>query len=146
MNIKIYSIDKKGKNSLYQPIIEHFIKVSRPFAKVEVIDIFNNKISKAQDISSKKAQESYTKEFEPHLKRGYSVALDISGREVDSFEFAKTILEGKKNVSFFIGGAYGFEKKFVNSCDISVSFGRITMSHKLAKVVLLEQIYRGMTI
>jgi len=33
MNIKIYSIDKKGKNSLYQPIIEHFIKVSGPFAK-----------------------------------------------------------------------------------------------------------------
>ena len=146
MNIKIYSIDKKSKNSLYQPIIEHFIKISKPFAKVEVIDIFNNSISKAQDTSIKKAQEAYSKEFISFLNRGYSVALDKSGKEFDSVEFAQKVLQNRQEVAFFIGGAYGFEKNFINSCNLSLSFGKITMSHKLAKVVLLEQIYRGLSI
>jgi len=56
------------------------------------------------------------------------------------------LLKDRQNVSFFIGGAYGFEKKFVKSCQKSISFGKITMSHKLVKVVLLEQIFRGLSI
>jgi len=146
VNIKIYSIDKKGKNSLYAPLIEHFIKISKPFAKIEVVDIFSNSISKAQDVSPIKAQESYSKELRGFLDRGFSVALDKDGLELSSEEFAKKVLENRQDVSFFIGGAFGFEKNFINSCNLSVSFGKITLSHKLAKVVLLEQIFRGLSI
>jgi 23S rRNA (pseudouridine1915-N3)-methyltransferase len=146
MNIKIYSIDKKSKNSLYNPIIEHFVKISKKFATVEVIDIFNKNISKAQDISPKKAQEVYAKEFSNFTSRGYSVVLDKDGVEFDSVEFAHKLLENRQNVSFFIGGAFGFDREFINRCNASVSFGKITLSHKLAKAVLLEQIYRGLTI
>jgi len=56
------------------------------------------------------------------------------------------MLQNRHNVSFFIGGAYGFEEKFLGMCQRKVSFGKITMSHKLVKVVLLEQIFRALSI
>jgi 23S rRNA (pseudouridine1915-N3)-methyltransferase len=144
MNIKICTIDKKGKKELYTPLIEHYIKMSKQFAKVEVIDIFNNQIAKAQDISPHFAQKEYAKAFEPHLN-GYTVVLDPKAREIDSIEFAKIFEKGIK-VTFFIGGAYGFDKDFIKKCDLSVSFGKITLSHKLVKLVLMEQVFRGLTI
>jgi len=50
------------------------------------------------------------------------------------------------NVKFFIGGAYGFEEEFLQQSNAVISLGKITMSHKIAKAVLLEQIYRGFSI
>jgi len=67
------------------------------------------------------------------------------GREVTSEAFAD-LLKDRQVVNFYIGGAYGFEPAFVDSSDKSVSFGRITLSHKLVKVVLMEQIFRGLSI
>ncbi len=144
MRIRVCTIDKKGKKELYEPLIEHYKKIAKPFAKIETIDIFNNQIAKAQDSSLQLAQEAYAKAFEPYLNN-YCVVLDPSGKEVDSFEFSK-ILYKSANVTFFIGGAYGFNNNFIKSCNISVSFGKITVSHKLVKVLLMEQIYRGLTI
>ena len=144
MKVKVCTIDKKGKKELYTPLLEHYQKIAKPFAKVEVVDIFSNAIAKAQDASVQLAQDSYTKAFESHMN-GYTVVLDPSAKEVDSYEFAK-ILQKNANITFFIGGAYGFSNNFKKKCDLSVSFGKITLSHKLVKVLLMEQIYRGFTI
>jgi len=145
MKITIYSIDKRGKNELYEPLIEHFKKISKYFAKIEIVDVFNNSIAKAQDSSANLAKNEYSKALTPFLKSGFNVALDPEAKEVDSYEFAK-IIQNNANINFFIGGAYGFEKNFVKNCDLSVSFGKITISHKLVKVLLMEQIYRGLSI
>jgi len=145
MKINIYAIDKKGKREIYDPILDHYKKISKPFAKVEITNIFTNTIAKAQDSTVDIAQKSYTDAFEKFIKGGYNVALDPNGVEVDSIKFSK-LLEKSANVSFFIGGAYGFNKEMLNMCDFKVSFGKITMSHKLVKLVLMEQIYRGLTI
>jgi len=144
VNVKIYTIDKQGKSEIYRPLIEHYIKIAKPFAKVETIDIFNKSIAKAQESSADLAKQEYEKAFAPYLN-GYSVVLDPNAKEVDSIEFSK-IFQRNANVNFFIGGAYGLGQKFVKSANLSVSFGKITISHKLIKVLLLEQIYRGLTI
>ncbi len=145
MNIKVFVIDKKSKNEIYEPLLKHYAKIAKPFAKVELIELFDNKIAKAQEQSATLAKASYTKAFEKYLKSGYNIALTPDGEELDSFGFAK-LLKDKQNVSFFIGGAYGFEENFLKMCQRKVSFGKITMSHKLVKVVLLEQIYRALSI
>jgi 23S rRNA (pseudouridine1915-N3)-methyltransferase len=56
------------------------------------------------------------------------------------------LLKDRGVVNFFIGGAYGFERGFVAQSNNAISFGKITLSHKLVKVVLMEQIFRGLTI
>ncbi len=50
------------------------------------------------------------------------------------------------SIQFYIGGAYGLEEEFLKKSDKIISLGKITMSHKIAKAVLLEQIYRGFSI
>jgi 23S rRNA (pseudouridine1915-N3)-methyltransferase len=145
MKINVIIIDKKGKDQLYAPLIEHYKKIAKPFAKVEVIELFDKEIAKAQDISAAAAQKSYSKALEKYLNDGINIALDPSSKEVDSFDFAK-LLKDSMTVNFYIGGAYGFEKDFLHKCNKAVSFGKITLSHKLVKVVLLEQIFRGLSI
>lgn len=145
MKINLIIIDKKGKDNLYAPLVEHYKKISKPFAKVEVIEIFNKEIAKAQDISALSAKTSYTKAFEKYLKSGYNIALNPSSREVDSFEFAK-LLNDRVEVNFYIGGAYGLEEDFLKKCNKDISLGKITLSHKLVKVVMIEQLFRGLSI
>ena len=145
MKINVIVVDKKGKEKLYAGLIEHYIKIARPFAKVEVVEVFDKEIAKAHDISAEAAQRSYTSALEKYMTKGVNIALDPSSREVDSLQFAN-LLKDSTTVNFFIGGAYGFERDFLNKCNTAVSFGKITLSHKLVKVVLLEQIFRGLTI
>ena len=145
MKINIIIIDKKAKDRLYAPLIEHYIKISKPFAKIEVIELFDKDITKAQDVSSQVAKSSYTKAFQKYIGRGYNIALDPSSKEVDSFDFAK-LLKDRVEINLYIGGAYGLEEGFLRQCDKSISFGKITLSHKLMKIVLMEQIFRGLSI
>jgi len=145
MKINIIIIDKKGKDHLYSGLVEHYKKIAKPFAKVEVIEVFNKEIAKAQDISPAAAQKSYTKSLEKYMESSINIALNPSSKEVDSHEFAN-LLKNSVNINLFIGGAYGFESDFLSKCNNAISFGRITLSHKLVKVVLLEQVFRGLTI
>lgn len=145
MKINIIIIDKKGKDNLYSGLIEHYKKIAKPFAQVEVIEVFNKDIHKAHDVSPDSAQKSYTTALEKYMKQGANIALDPSSNEVDSHDFAN-LLKDRVQVNFFIGGAYGFESSFLDKCNTTISFGKITLSHKLVKVVLLEQVFRGLTI
>jgi 23S rRNA (pseudouridine1915-N3)-methyltransferase len=79
------------------------------------------------------------------LANGYNIVLDPNGKEVDSYEFSN-LFKNRARVNIFIGGAFGFERAFLNKCNSCISFGKITMSHKLTKVVLLEQIFRALSI
>jgi len=145
MKINIYTIDKKSKNSLYSPLLEHYQKMSKNFANVEIFDIFTKEIQKAHEISTQASQKSYTMVFNKFLIKGYNIALDPNGRLVDSYEFSD-LFKNKGRVNLFIGGAFGLEKGFLAKCNSTISFGKITMSHKLTKVVLLEQIFRALSI
>ncbi len=144
MNIELISIAKKEK-TIYDPLYKELSKMIGRFAKVTDTEIFNKDVTKAHTISPDAAQKAYTKVLEPHLASSYSVVLHPDGKLIDSFEFSK-LLNDKMSVKFFIGGAYGFEDDFLKKSDTVISLGKITMSHKIAKAVLLEQIYRGFSI
>ena len=143
MKINIYSIVKPSKDE-FDVLIKDFIKMSSKYAKVEVHYIFNKNISKAQTIGEKEAQQAYSDAYEPLLK-GHNVALDVLGKKVDSYKFSK-ILDDKNEINFFIGGAFGFKRDFLNKCDNIISLSDLTMAHKIANIVLIEQIFRGLSI
>lgn len=144
MKINVVSIAKKEKDC-YTDICEHFIKMSKRFAKINSVDLFNSKVTKAQESGKVNAQKVYEELFLPWLQRGYKIALDPSAKEVKSEDFSKLISD-KTEVTFFIGGAFGHSKEFLSRCDKVITLSQLTMSHKIAKVVLFEQIYRGLTI
>lgn len=143
MQVKIYTIEKSSDENL-DGAIKEFIKMISRFASIEEIKIFNKNISQAQGIGEKEARASYTKAYEPFLK-GYNIALDVKGLHVKSEEFSH-FFDNEMTVNFFIGGAFGFESAFLEQTQKVVSLSTLTYAHKIAKVVLYEQIYRGLCI
>ena len=78
------------------------------------------------------------------------VLLDPRGKQMASEEFAKWIGahldRGTQSLVFAVGGADGFSDATRKSATQQISLGKITLPHELARVVLLEQIYRAFTI
>ena len=78
------------------------------------------------------------------------VLLDARGRQFTSEEFAELLRDqqdrGTQNLFFGVGPADGFSDTARAKADLVLSFGKMTLAHELARVVLLEQIYRGFTI
>lgn len=79
----------------------------------------------------------------------YKIALEIEGTQLSSPELAqfleKRALEGRE-VSFIIGGPDGLPSEVRSQADLQLSFGRLTLPHDLAMVMLLEALYRASTI
>ena len=78
------------------------------------------------------------------------VMLDQRGRQFTSEEFAELLRDqqdrGTQTLIFAVGPASGFSNQSRSAADLVVSFGKMTLAHELARVVLLEQLYRGFTI
>jgi 23S rRNA (pseudouridine1915-N3)-methyltransferase len=141
--VAVYSILKKGKDE-FDEINKNYVKLISRFADVKDEFIFNKQIDKAQKEGGSVARASYTEAFLP-LMKGYTVVLDPAGKEMTSEDFSR-VFDEEDHIAFFIGGAYGFDDTIRRKADKVISLSRLTMSHKLARSVLLEQIYRGLTI
>ncbi len=119
--------------------------MSSKFAKIEVHSLFNKQIAKAQTLGQKESHKAYNDLYIPKLSSGYNIALDVLGTKMDSFKFSK-LIEDKITINFFIGGAYGFDREFLKKCDVSISLSDLTMAHKVANIVLCEQVFRSLCI
>ena len=79
----------------------------------------------------------------------YNIALDLTGREYSSEEFASKIESLKlehSTISFIIGGSLGLSTALKQSCDEKICFSKMTFPHQLIRVFLLEQIFRAFKI
>lgn len=86
------------------------------------------------------------KEKSPHTL----VLLDQRGRQMTSEEMAEMLeahqVRGTHTLVFAVGPADGFSQEAKHAADFVLSLGKMTLAHELARVVLLEQLYRGFTI
>lgn len=84
------------------------------------------------------------------LEGCFKVFLDAQGREWTSAEFAEWLgqraLGGTRELAFVVGGPDGFSAAFRERADLLLSMSRMTFPHDLARVLVLEQIYRAFTI
>ncbi len=135
MQINVYSIEKKED---FQKEINEFIKKSKPFANIKNITLYSKNLAKSQN-----RQKEYSKIFEKYINDGFNIILSPDGKLIDSLEFSKFF--EYSNINFFIGGAYGFDEEFKKKGKL-ISLSPLTMSHKIAKLVLFEQIFRGLSI
>jgi 23S rRNA (pseudouridine1915-N3)-methyltransferase len=84
------------------------------------------------------------------IPRGFTVVLDERGRSMDSLKFAKWLerltMEQPHGVTFVLGGDVGLDDSVRERADLLLSLSAMTLPHQLARVVLLEQIYRACTL
>ncbi len=85
-----------------------------------------------------------------HLpKSGYIVVLDEKGELLTSIDFAqliKKVINQGRNVIFIIGGAYGLSEEVKKRADKILALSKMTFPHELARLILIEQIYRALNI
>lgn len=141
MRINLYCI---AKNQQEEELVIHYQKLCRQFgAELRIFNIFNMDILQAQKKSKKEARASYARALSNYLKRGNNIILHPEGKMIDSLGFSKILQDNE--VNFYIGGAYGFDEDFLSQGKI-LSLSSLTLAHKVAKIVLCEQFYRGLSI
>ena len=122
-----YTIVAVGKlRPPYVDDAEHYAKLLRGHARVEVVELKED-----ADVGRRLPE------------RAHVVLLDVGGRTHDSPGFARWLEERRqagRDVCFVIGGAFGLE---LPRADERLSFGPMTFPHQLARVLLLEQLFRA---
>lgn len=80
----------------------------------------------------------------------FNILLDADGKQLSSEDFADFLVRKRDldavKVCFVIGGAKGFEDDFKKQFDMHLSFGKMTFTHQMARILLLEQLYRAYAI
>ena len=78
------------------------------------------------------------------------VALDLTGRQLDSEALAGLFQQwqeqNRRTISFVIGGALGLSRQVVAAADLVLSLSKMTFTHEMARLILMEQVYRAFTI
>ena len=122
---------------------QHFLERLEKYAKVDVIELREGK-GRAEEV---KAQEG---EGLLRASSGTLIALDERGKEKRSANLAErvTTLENQSigQISLLIGGAEGLSEEVKEAVSESWSLSKLTLPHELARLILLEQLYRLETI
>lgn len=82
-------------------------------------------------------------------RNAHVIALDERGRQHDTAGLARELarwIDGQSHVAFLIGGADGLDPSIVKRADEKWSLSKLTLPHGLARVILLEQLYRAWTV
>lgn len=151
MNIKIIAAGKIKEKYMLQGINE-YMKRLRPYARVEVIEVPDEKINEKasaaeQEIARKKEGEKILNKLDSD---SYLIALAVEGKSLSSEGLARSMerlaLGGKGKITFIIGGALGLSDEVKKKAHLLLSFSNMTFPHQLMRLILLEQIYRAFKI
>ena len=132
------------KEKFWIDCAEEYKKRLGRFCKLQIIEVAEQ--NKYQDIE--KIKEVEGKELLGQLF-GKNILLDIKGQEYTSEEFAlklQNMMQTDSVVTFVIGGSYGCSEDVRKNIKDKLSFGKATYPHNLARIILLEQIYRAFMI
>ena len=147
VKIKIIAIGK-DKDKWISVGIEHYKKLISRFADVELITISSLKNSSSVNLKNIKSNESEL--ILKNIQGKPYIALSDKGLQYDSMNFSKKLddltRKLQSRVIFVIGGAYGLNENILEKADSIISLSKLTFSHQLVRLVLLEQIYRGFSI
>ncbi len=142
MKYRIVAVGKLKRGFLSEGCA-HFLERLGPYAKVEVLELKEGRGSPQQSVEQEGAALL-------GAVTGYLVALDERGSEHTSASWAARVGEletrSVSQLSFLLGGANGHGDALKNRVDEVWSLSKLTLPHELARLVLLEQLYRAETI
>ena len=139
MKIKILAIGKLKKKFLIDAVAE-YLKRLQNHATVKIIEL--------------NEQRTVDEECEiliSHISKDeWTCLLDVHGEEMPSEKLAQIIssltLHGQSNLTFIIGGAFGINDKLRKAVDFRLSLSKMTFTHQMTRLILIEQIYRAFKI
>lgn len=150
LNIRIICVGKL-KEKYWEAACAEYIKRLGAYCSVSVTEIREERLP--ANASRADEENVIIKEGRAILEKvnagDFVIALDINGKEMSSEAFAARLADisfTASTVDLIIGGSLGLSAGVKSRADMRMSFGPVTLPHQLARVVLLEQIYRAFKI
>ena len=139
----------KLKEKFYIDAAAEYVKRLQRHCKPEIIELPETRLpeepSPAEIQKALAAEAALIREKLP--KGGAVVAMCIEGKTCSSEELSQKLLDfavaGKTQVTFLIGGSFGLDAELKHSADWRLSMSPMTFPHHMARIMLLEQIYRA---
>jgi 23S rRNA (pseudouridine1915-N3)-methyltransferase len=139
----------KTKERFIQDGIAKYSGYLKHYADGEIKELKEEKIHDLRDAPLIRKKEA-EKIFMSVPVNAFLVALDERGQEFTSHEFAgflnKALESGVRDIVFVIGGAMGLDESVTGRANKTIAMSRWTLTHEMARLVLLEQLYRAFTI
>ncbi|MFW6387377.1 MAG: 23S rRNA (pseudouridine(1915)-N(3))-methyltransferase RlmH [Thermodesulfobacteriota bacterium] len=146
MKISVICIGKLSLNFLRAGAEEYSTRIKR-YSALKIIELKEEK--GGSDSAFIRERESQ-RLLERIPATAHCVVLDEKGKQQGSVEFASALerrmLHGDSEWCFVIGGAYGVNETLRRRADMVLSLSRMTWTHQMARILLLEQLYRAFTI
>lgn len=135
----------KIKEAYLRDAADEYIKRLKAWCTLNVVEIDEGNFNK----SDVEIREIEGRQIKTKL-RGYVIATAIDGIQKSSIEFAKEMeklqVSGKNEISIILGGSTGLSEEIIRSANEKISFSKMTFPHQLFRVMMLEQIYRALSI
>lgn len=135
LDLKIVAVGKV-KDPCLRTKVEDYKKRIMHDSRIEILEIKDQGIC----TESEKIKKLLNK------NKSFVFVLGEEGREYDSFSFARRIRLINSKITFVIGGAYGLSDEIKKGADEIFSLSRLTFTHEIARMLLMEQIYRAISI
>ncbi len=141
----------KLKEPFYVQAAKEYEKRLIPYCKLELKEVPEERLPDGPSQAQiQNALEKEAQRLQPDLEKGTVIALCIEGKPFSSEELARKMeslaLAGTSKLTFVIGGSYGLSPSVKAKAQIQLSMSPMTFPHHMARVMLLEQIYRGFQI
>ena len=129
--------------------LKHYQKMLSNFADLKVQMVKDEKVT--QHISEKVVLEKEGERILKYLdKKSFSFVLDHKGKMLSTKELAELfkskMSQGYNEFALITGSTLGLSRKVINSANFKLSFSRMTFPHQLVRLILLEQVYRAISI
>lgn len=152
IKINLISVGKL-KEKYWRDAVSEYSKRLSAFCKLEMIELNEYRLSDSpseKEILSALESEGTAMAKYTDGNGVYNIAMCIEGKQISSEELSAKMEEcgtrGYSTINFIIGSSFGIAESVKKKCDFKLSMSRMTFPHQLARVVLLEQIYRGFQI
>ena len=151
LNIKIICVGKLKEKYWTEAAAEYHKRMTN-LCRLEIDELPEARVP--AEPTEAEAEAALHREGESILLRipsgAVTVALCVEGKTVDSEGFSRFLemcaLKGKSKVCFLIGGSMGLHPEVKERADLRLSFSPMTFPHHLARIMLLEQLYRAFQI
>lgn len=140
----------KLKEQYWRDACAEYIKRLGAYCRLSVIELSESRLpQKPSDAEINAALLAEGKLMDAYLsqKGAFNIALCVEAEQMTSEELSKRIdaisVSGFGSVNIFIGSSFGLDRRVKSACDLRLGMSKLTLPHQLARVVILEQLYRA---
>lgn len=151
MKITIVAVGKIKEKYLTAGIGE-FTKRLGPYCRLDLIEVDEERMPDSPSPAEKaKVLEREGERMLKHVRdTSYLIVLDVAGKQLSSEDLAAKFddlaVTGRSDLTFVIGGAFGLAPSVVTAAKERLSFSKMTFTHQMIRLLLVEQIYRAFKI